>query len=65
MRAEPVAALYEQGRVHHVGAFPMLEDEQCGWEPGHAKSPNRIDAVVWALTDLMVKRRASSMASVL
>ena len=65
VRAEPVAALYEQGRVHHVGAFPMLEDEQCGWEPGHAKSPNRIDAVVWALTDLMVKRRASSMASVL
>lgn len=53
-RAEPVAALYEQGKVHHVGAFPELEDEMCMWEPG-GPSPNRMDALVWALTDLMLQ----------
>ncbi len=50
-RAEPVAALYEQGRAHHVGAFPKLEDEMCDWEPG-MPSPNRMDALVWAAADL-------------
>lgn len=54
-RAEPIVALYEQGRVHHVGYFSHLEDEQCGWEPTTgAPSPNRLDALVWALTELMV-----------
>lgn len=52
-RAEPVAALYEQGKVHHVGAFELLEDQMCQWVPGE-KSPDRMDALVWALTDLMV-----------
>jgi hypothetical protein len=51
VRAEPIAALYEKGRVHHVGSFPKLEDEQCLWTPGD-KSPNRMDALVWALTEL-------------
>lgn len=52
-RAEPVVALYEQGRVHHVGVFPDLEDEQCNWEPAlSTESPNRLDALVWALTEL-------------
>ena len=51
-RAEPVAAAYEQGRVHHVGSFPLVEDEMCQWVPGD-KSPNRMDALVWAMTDLM------------
>ena len=55
-RAEPVAALYEQGRVHHVGAFSKLEDEMCEWVPGDA-SPNRMDALVWALTELMLGKR--------
>lgn len=50
-RAEPISLLYEQGKVHHVGAFPQLEDEMCGWVPGE-DSPNRMDALVWALTDL-------------
>lgn len=50
-RAEPVAALYEQKRVHHVGAFSVLEDQMCEWEPG-MKSPDRMDALVWALTEL-------------
>ena len=51
-RAEPVAALFEQGRGHHVGSFPALEDELCEWEPG-MESPNRLDALVWAYTELM------------
>jgi hypothetical protein len=53
IRAEPVAALYEQGKVHHVGEFPHLESEMVQWIPGGA-SPNRMDALVWALTDLML-----------
>jgi phage terminase large subunit-like protein len=53
-RAEPIAALYEQGRVHHVGGFPALEDQMCSWVPGVGKSPDRVDAMVWALTDLML-----------
>ena len=53
VRAEPIAALYEQGRVHHAGYFSELEDEMCEWEPGISdKSPDRMDALVWALTEL-------------
>jgi phage terminase large subunit-like protein len=52
-RAEPIAALYEQGKVHHVGNFASLEDELCEWVPG-AASPNRLDALVWAFTALML-----------
>ncbi len=53
VRAEPIAALYEQGRVHHVGAFPELEDQMCDWDPlTSTKSPDRMDALVWALTEL-------------
>jgi phage terminase large subunit-like protein len=52
IRAEPVAALYEQGRVHHVGTFPQLEDQMVEWVPGD-KSPDRMDAHVWAMTELM------------
>lgn len=49
IRAEPVSALYEQGRVHHVGSFAKLEDEMCQWDPLTSKrSPNRVDALVWA-----------------
>ena len=50
-RAEPVAAIYEQGRGHHVGTFNALEDELCLWVPGDA-SPNRMDALVWAAYEL-------------
>ena len=54
LRAEPVAALYEKGRVHHVGRFPDLEDQMTGYSPLFAtKSPDRMDALVWALTELM------------
>ncbi len=52
VRAEPIAALYEQGKVHHVGTHLELEDEMCDWAPGDAESPDRMDALVWALTEL-------------
>ena len=52
VRAEPISALYEQGRVHHIGSFDMLEDQMVTWTPDMKKSPDRIDALVWALTDL-------------
>ncbi len=52
VRAEPIVALYEQGRVHHVGNFAALEDELCEWVPGEGASPNRLDAAVWAITEL-------------
>jgi len=51
-RAEPVSALYEQHRVHHLGTFPHLEDEMCTWAPGDKSSPDRVDALVWAFYDL-------------
>lgn len=55
LRAEPVAARYEQNRVKHVGTFTELEDQQCTWIPGEAKSPDRIDALVQAVLFLMGK----------
>ena len=54
-RAEPISALYEQGKVHHVGAqFAQLEDQLCNWLPGD-KSPDRLDAMVWAFTELLLE----------
>ena len=58
-RAEPVASLYEQGRVKHVGAFPELEDEMCDFGLGglsSGRSPDRVDALVWALSALMLTK---------
>tara|TARA_R110000787_G_scaffold100231_3_gene205128 strand:- start:6801 stop:8111 length:1311 start_codon:yes stop_codon:yes gene_type:complete len=52
-RAEPVSALYEQGKVKHVGAFPQLEDQMCSWTVD-SQSPDRLDALVWAVTELLV-----------
>lgn len=55
VRAEPVAALYEQGKVHHVGTFTELEDQQCNFTPdGYDGSPDRVDSLVWGLTELML-----------
>lgn len=54
-RAEPVAALYEQGRVHHVGGafgFSILEDQLTSWTPDSGESPDRLDALVWGITAL-------------
>lgn len=54
VRAEPVVAQYEKGRVHHVGEYPALEDEQCIWVADSGMpSPNRIDALVWAIVELL------------
>ncbi len=62
-RAEPVAALYEQGRIHHIGAFPQLEDQMCSFTSDFDRkaagySPDRVDALVWAVTELLVEPRA-------
>ena len=55
VRAEPIAALYEQGRVHHVGLFAALEDQMCSFTPDQYEgSPDRVDALVWCLTELML-----------
>ena len=56
VRAEPISALYEQRRVSHVGNFPGLEDQMCSWDPAeNGPSPDRMDALVWALTSLMAE----------
>jgi len=55
-RAEPISALYEQGRCHQVGTFPVLEDQMCEYDPRTAKfSPDRMDASVWGFTELMTE----------
>ncbi len=55
-RAEPVAAFYEQGRVSHVGGFAALEDEMCS-VIGEGESPDRLDALVWAVTELLLRKK--------
>lgn len=60
-RAEPVAMLYDQGKVRHVGAFPELEDEMADFGPGgltNGRSPDRLDALVWAVSELMLTAKA-------
>ena len=62
LRAEPVAALYERGLVAHVGLWPELEDQMCDFGPGglsDGRSPDRLDALVWALTELMLGLRTA------
>ncbi len=60
IRAEPVAALYEQGRVRHAGGFATLEDQMCNWDPVSGDpSPDRVDALVWAITDLALAPAAT------
>jgi len=65
LRAEPVAALYQQGKVHHLGrALPDLEEEMTTWDPeGNEPSPDRLDALVWAVTKLMVPSIVSGTVS--
>ena len=55
VRAEPVYSLYEQGQIYHVGSFPILESQMVTFDPDKGKSPDRVDALVWGLTELMVK----------
>ena len=54
-RAEPISAKAEKGFIHHVGSFPLLEDELCLWIPGDP-SPNRLDAMVWGMSELIEKK---------
>ena len=57
LRAEPVSALYDQGRISHVGPLPELEDQMCDFGPNglsNNQSPDRLDALVWALTELLL-----------
>jgi phage terminase large subunit-like protein len=61
-RAEPISALYEQSRVHHVGTFTALEDQLCAFTSDFSRStagysPDRLDALVWALTELMLEKK--------
>ena len=56
LRAEPIAALYQQGKVLHAGRFAALEDEMCDFGPNglsNGRSPDRVDALVWAIGELM------------
>jgi phage terminase large subunit-like protein len=52
VRAQPVSSLYEQGKIHHVGSFPQLEDQMVLWTPETLESPDRLDAMVWAVSEL-------------
>lgn len=52
LRAEPVAALYEQGRMHHCGRLDLLSEQLLNWHPESAKSPDRLDALAWAVAGL-------------
>jgi phage terminase large subunit-like protein len=55
-RAEPIAALYEQNKIHHIGVFPELEDQMCAWSgEDNEPSPDRLDALVWACSELGLK----------
>ena len=60
LRAEPIAALYEQGRVHHVGAFDKLEDQMTGWVPDLGYSPDRLDALVHGIAELNLAKGSSA-----
>jgi phage terminase large subunit-like protein len=60
LRAEPVAAMYEQGRIHHIGEFAVLEDQMTVWTPDDSYSPDRIDAMVQAFSNLLGTQNVSN-----
>jgi phage terminase large subunit-like protein len=60
VRAQPVAALYEQGKVSHAEVFAELEEQLTSWTPESGTSPDRLDALVWALTELMVREQRAA-----
>jgi phage terminase large subunit-like protein len=67
VRAEPVSALYDQGLVHHLGTFASLEDQMAGFTPDLDRdsqgSPDRVNALVWAVTELMIKHQPQKATS--
>jgi phage terminase large subunit-like protein len=60
VRAEPVYSLYEQGKIYHIGNFPILERQMITFDPDKGKSPDRVDALVWGFTELMLNNRRSA-----
>jgi phage terminase large subunit-like protein len=56
VRAEPIYSLYEQGKIYHIGNFPILERQMVTFEPEKGKSPDRVDALVWGFTELMLNK---------
>ena len=52
VRAEPISAKYEQKKIFHIRPFPELEEQMCTWTPESEGSPDRMDALVWGMTDL-------------
>lgn len=54
VRAEPIYSLYEQHKIYHVGHFPLLESQMITFDPDKGKSPDRVDALVWGMTELML-----------
>jgi phage terminase large subunit-like protein len=65
LRAEPISALYEQGRIHHIGVHAALEDQMTSWTPDQPKSPDRLDALVWAFTELIQHSGAAAYLTAL
>ena len=65
LRAEPVAAMYEQGRIHHVGTFDKLEEQMTTWTPDSSNSPDRLDAMVQAFSSLIGTSNAATYFSAL
>ena len=63
IRAEPIVALYEQRRIHHVGSHPLLEEQMLTWDPELSASPDRLDALVWGLTHLLGKGKVVTHAA--
>jgi len=66
VRAEPISALYEQGKVHHLNTFTQLEDQLCSFTSDFSRStagysPDRLDALVWALSELMLGQTTSKL----
>jgi phage terminase large subunit-like protein len=61
IRAEPMSALYEQARVHHVYVFEKLEYQLCSFAPGSTDSPDRLDDLVYSLTELLVKQQGGQL----
>lgn len=59
VRAEPIYAFYEQGKAFHVGHHPQLEAQMCIFTSDVKKSPDRVDALVWGLTELLVNKKES------
>ena len=65
LRAEPIVSLYEQGKVKHIKPHPLLEAQLCSWVPEvSSKSPDRLDALVWGLTELFLEKEAAFVPKV-